>query len=866
MKIHQLEIPEALKSLHTRISGLTASEVEKRLLEFGQNQINEVAKSHFILRFTGQFTHFFAAILWVGAMLAFFSEWRAPGQGMATLGFAIVGVIVINGTFSFWQEYRAERAMEEIRNLIPNQVRVIRSSLNQSIRAAEVVPGDIILLEQGDRVPADCRIIAAFSLRVSNATLTGESVPLARDPQADKCSESLQAQNILFAGTSIVSGEATAVIFSTGMHTEFGKIAHLTQSTERPLSLLQLEVSRFSRIVASLSLTLAIVFFGVGHLAGLSFWENFIFFIGIIVANVPEGLLPTLTLSLAMATQRMAKSKALVRNLNAVGTLGSTTVICTDKTGTLTQNSMRVTELYVLGRQVGSVEIKSDSSVSQTARDLLRGASVCQGLRDPTESALAEFANDHLKQTQTLQKVGEVSFDTDRKRISLFFDEGEKITLFCRGALETVLPLCDVVPSAHEAFLEAESQLAEKGLRVIAFAHRELAVSRFNEKKVPLIEWERNLIMDGLIGLEDPPRPEVFGALARCHSAGIRVMMLTGDHPKTAAAIAREIGLTKTDQPVVLTGAQLHQMSEAQLQLALGKSETIFARIGADQKMRIVQALKRNGEVVAVTGDGVNDAPALKSADIGIAMGVSGTDVAKEAADIILLDDNFATIVEAIQEGRAVFENIRKFLTYILTSNVPELIPYLCFVLFRVPLALTIVQMLAVDLGTDIFPALALGVEKPTPDLMNRPPRPRGEHLVNFPLILRAYFFLGAFEAAAAMAAFFYVLPTGGYVQATTACFSAIILTQIANVFLCRHPRLSAFQLGFRSNPRILFGIFVEVCLLLAVVYTPLGHLIFGTATFERHVWLYLLPFPIMLFVIEELRKAVLRRSFKTPF
>jgi magnesium-transporting ATPase (P-type) len=405
--------------------------------------------------------------------------------------------------------------------------------------------------------------------------------------------------------------------------------------------------------------------------------------------------------------------------------------------------------------------------------------------------------------------------------------------------------------------------MAEQGLRVLALAYRALPQQA--------TQREEELIFAGLIGLRDPPREAVPAAIRTCHAAGIRVIMVTGDHPHTASALAREVGLAQN--PLAVTGDKLRTLSDAELQLLLDEPELIFARTGADQKMRIVQALQRKGEIVAVTGDGVNDAPALKCADVGIAMGLSGTDVAKEAADIILLDDNFASIVAAIEEGRAVYDNLRKFLTYILTSNIPELVPYLAFVLFRIPLPLTIIQILAVDLGTDMLPALALGAEKPDADTMLRPPRPRSERLLNWDTLLRAYFFLGPLEAIAAMAAFFFVLHGGGwqfgialgvhdhlYLQATTACLAAIIAMQVVNVMLCRHSVMSALSRGHRRNRLIGYGIVFELVLLMLIVYTPWGNALFGTEPPDATVWLFILPFGIGMLLLEELRKAIVRR------
>jgi magnesium-transporting ATPase (P-type) len=407
---------------------------------------------------------------------------------------------------------------------------------------------------------------------------------------------------------------------------------------------------------------------------------------------------------------------------------------------------------------------------------------------------------------------------------------------------------------------------------VLAFGYRVLAEAADRSR------LEEDLTLLGLVGLEDPPRPEVPAAIRQCQTAGIKVIMVTGDHPQTAKAIAREIGLVHSHTPVLITGEQLRRLSDTQLQLLLGAPEVIFARLGADQKLRIVSVLQRKKEIVAVTGDGVNDAPALKQADIGIAMGLTGTDVAREAADMILLDDNFASIVRAIEEGRAVFANIRKFLTYILTSNIPEIVPYLAFVLCKIPLPLTIIQILAVDLGTDMLPALALGTEAPEPGVMQQPPRSPQERLWNWPLVVRAYLFLGVLEAVAAMAAFFSVLWSGGwqygealgrhnplYVQATTACLSAIIVMQVVNVFLCRSDWGSAFAFGLRSNPLLLWGIALELLLILAIDYTPWGNVLFGTAPIPAGVWLFAVPFALGMLVLEEGRKGLVRFWQRDP-
>ena len=884
MKIHQLSPGEALKSLKSSHDGLSQNEALRRLKEFGPNQIDKVPPESLLISFLKEFIHFFALILWLAAGLAFFADYRQPGEGMGTLGYAILGVIVINGLFAFWQQFRAERAVAALEKLLPHYVKVLRDNSIGLILATHLVPGDVILLQEGDNVSADCRIIEAFSLRVNNATVTGESMPKARDAEPSSEEDLLHGRNTLLAGTSVVSGEGRAVVFATGMHTEFGKIAHLTQTTSSGSSPLQLEITRLSRIVVAIAFSLGVTFFFIGQVIGLSFWENFIFAIGIIVALVPEGLLPTLTLALAMSTQRMAKRNALIRHLPSVEALGSATVICTDKTGTLTQNRMEINKLYVNGQVITRFEAKRQPKLAKVYRRFFEDALLCHNLKetviagkpeflgDPMEIALVRFAKTCLGETISYPKINEVPFDTDRKRLSTVHQTTDGPVLYCKGALEMLLPLCThvqlgekIVPvngDIQQAFINALEKMASEGLRVLAFAWRELKVGH------DVGSEEHDLILSGLVGLEDPPRPEVPDAIQKCHEAGIKVIMVTGDHPHTALAIGRQIGQIQSDTPVIITGEQLRRLSETQLRLALDAPDIIFARVGADQKMRIVSALKKMNHIVAVTGDGVNDAPALKMADIGIAMGIIGTDVAKESADMILLDDNFASIVAAIEEGRAVYDNIRKFLSYILTSAVPELVPYLFFALFNIPLPLTIIQILAVDLGTDMLPALGLGANPPAQGIMTRPPKGRNERLLNWPLLLRAYLFLGLLEASAAMTAYYLVLHNGGwawgealgihdtlYQQATTACLASIIIMQIVNVFLCKTPDRTLFGSAIFSNRLILWGVTLEIILILVIIYTPWGQMIFGTAPIPLSIWLFMLPFGAAMLLLEEVRK-----------
>jgi calcium-translocating P-type ATPase len=592
---------------------------------------------------------------------------------------------------------------------------------------------------------------------------------------------------------------------------------------------------------------------------------------------------------MAMAARRMARRNTLVRHLPVVEALGSASVICTDKTGTLTQNRMDVRAIYVPGRFIDPA-VTPLSTVAQTHRRLLECTGCCHDLKrtadagpahwigDPMDQALARMAAEALGGAPALERLDEIPFEPERKRMVTVHRAGDAVVLFAKGAPEELVPrACWVeiegqpLPLDEDwsrALVGAATEMADRGLRVLAFAYRVLPSTYVLEHA------EEDLVITGLVGFADPPRPEVPAAIRRCRDAGIKIVMVTGDHPHTALAVARDVGLVRSAAAQVLTGADVARLSDTQLQFALDAPEIICARVTAEQKLRIVAALQRKQCIVAVTGDGVNDAPALRAADIGIAMGVSGTDVAREAADLVLLDDNFASIVAAVEEGRAVFENIRKFLTYILTSNVPELVPFLAFAFARMPLGLTIIQILAVDLGTDMVPALGLGADPPAAGVMQRPPRSRTDRLLTGGLLVRAYLFLGIMEAIGAMAAFVFVLVDGGwqsgdqlastdllYRQATTACLTAIVLMQVVNVHLCRSQRASLFSIPPFGNRLITAGIVTELGLILLIDYTALGNDLFGTAPIPASVWMFIVPFAVGMLGLEELRKRAVRGS-----
>jgi sodium/potassium-transporting ATPase subunit alpha len=764
--IPRLSVKEALERLATAQSGLSFEEARRRLRQFGLNVLTAPGSYSPVRAFVRQFTHFLAALLWMAALLAFAAHLLRPGEGMATLGWAILGVIVINAGFAFLQEYKAERAVEALHRLLPDKAWVTRGGQSVEISRNDIVPGDVLLLDEGQRVPADARVIEAFGMQVDTAALTGESHAKARIVEPVMSGHWLDLPNLVFAGTTLVSGHGRAVVFATGMRSEFGKIAHLTGTVKTDLSPLQQEIVKVTRMVAAISLAMGAGFFGLGLWTGLGFWISAIFGIGIIVANVPEGLLPTVTLALAMGSQRMAKRNALIKHLASVETLGCTTVICSDKTGTLTENRMKVDQFYV-----DRLVIESQGGRFLTGGHLVSSAQAerwqpffdallhCHNSRrvrrpdgrftisgDPTEAALLEFAFEHgLADRPPLHRMGELSFDADRKRMSTLHWSQGRLIAFTKGAPESVLPRCktlqlqgEVIPMTgveRAGILHQSRSFAEQAYRVLAVAMREVADQ---PERLEPDTIETDLTFLGLVAMMDPPHREVPDAIAKCRRAGVRVVMITGDHPLTALAIARKIGLvpdcgSSASVASVIEGTQLEKMTDEHLRHLLvpsrsGQPGPVFARMAPRHKMRVVSALKEMGEIVAVTGDGVNDAPALKTASIGIAMGIAGTDVAKETADIILLDDNFSTIVNAIEEGRTVYDNIRKFTTYILASNVPEIVPFLGYGFLGMPLALTIPQVLAVDLGTDMIPALGLGTERPHPDVMDRPPgrRPNG--------------------------------------------------------------------------------------------------------------------------------------------
>jgi sodium/potassium-transporting ATPase subunit alpha len=834
-QIHNLEVDEVWSVLRSRPEGLRPDEVAQRLSLIGPNTLTSPPRAVWLRTLLRQFANLFSLLLDVSAALCFVADRMQPGEGMALLGWALVAVAVLNALFTCAQAIRAERAMQALRDMLPQRITVRRGGAEQEVPIEDLVPGDVLLLSEGDRVPADARLVEGHDVLANNAPLTGESRHASLDASRVEQGRMVDAPNLVFAGCTVVRGSGVAVVHATGRRTEFGKIAALSVEVRRPPTPLEREVSRMVRILTIVALAMGVAFFVYGVAIGRSLWVSVVFMLGIIVANVPEGLLPTLTLALAMGGLRLAKKKVLVKSLNAVEALGSVEVICTDKTGTLTRNELGVT---------GVVDARSGEPLSDGARrELLEVAVAASELHgragaltgDPLDVAVASLltkvGGDPLMLSRDI--VRHIAFDVQRRRAAGVLKQGESWRFAIKGAWEVVRPHVRVSDEERTRCDETVRRLASRALRIIAVASRRLAAQEVAARES---ELEQGLDLHGFLCLSDPLREEVPDALARCHAAGIRVILVTGDHPDTARAVAEYAGIVPPNAPAdaVLTGDALEVTREADIALRLQAGVSVFARTTPEQKLKIVSAVKRTGLLVAMTGDGVNDAPALRAADVGIAMGQSGTDVAREAAQIVLLDDNFASIVAGVEEGRTVFSNIRKFTSYVLASNVPEMAPFLAYVVLPVPLGLTVIQILSIDLGTDLVPAIGLGQEPPDGETMNRPPRGRRGRLLDTKLILRSYLFLGLVEAVWAMFMFFLALHLGGwrygqdlaatdplYRSATGVTLVSVVFTQIGNLIGRRYEARSGLDRGIVRNPLFVIGIALEVAFIVAVVYLP---------------------------------------------
>ena len=877
-------LDEAFRTFDTGPEGLHDGEVARRQQRYGKNSITFHRSRSAVLMFLTEFTRLFPLMLLVASGLSFFAHFLSPGQGYELIAAALAGVVLLNAVVSFVQNYKVEKLMISFLDYIPKQVALVRGGEKIVTDAEEVVPGDILFVQEGDKVSAD-GIIIDGSLLLDESVLTGESVPVEKSmPES-----TVEERHAAFSGATVIKGAARILVTGTGRSTGIGAVSELSQAVKQDLTPMQKELGDFVQKITWLALGIGTLFFAVGFLIGNPFWTNLIFAIGIIVANVPEGLLPTVTLALTQSSVRMGRRNAVVKQILSVETLGSTTVICTDKTGTLTQNRLQLERLYLDFTELdaGDDEGFSRNPAGRTALEIMGlcndaiaasengGSAEFKG--DPTDTALGGFVERHGgydTMRSHFEARGNRPFDAEHKYMAATYMTGAGVLyMTVKGAPEVVMERCTQVHSEgfvremrseeRAALLQQAETYAADGLRVLALAYR-IADTTGTEAE--------QLVFVGLAAMTDPPRPEVPAAVAACKSAGIRIIVISGDKAETVSYIARRLGIVTA--PRIITGDELSGMERAALCDALREGEVVFARTAPEQKLMIVDALKEMDEVVAVTGDGVNDAPALKRADIGVSMGLRGTDVAKEASDIILLDDNFATIIRAIEEGRAVYDNIKKFITYILTSNVPEILPFIAYVLLPIPLPITVIQILSIDLVTDMLPAIGLGNEKPESDIMRRPPRRRDERLVSIRTFIRSYGVIGMTEAVLAFAVFFTVLYGGGwhwgetlasdatlYRQAAVAFLATIIFSQMGNVIACRTNRQSAVGYFAVPNNWIALGLFVEVLFISAVVYLPQLNRFFTSSPFPADVWLLILSAPFVIFGIEELRKFFVRRG-----
>ena len=894
----RVPLDRLLRDLAARPEGLSSREAARRLVAHGPNELRRRRGVAWPRQLLGQITHPLALLLWVASALAL-------AAGTPVLAAAIVAVILLNAAFAFAQERQAVRAVEALKRYLPQQATVIRDAHVGVVEAATLVPGDVVVVSEGDRVSADARLLSG-SVEVDLSTLTGESQPVYRAAGSDGATGPVvEARDLVFSGTTCVGGEARAVVYATGMRTELGRIAALSEGVEAEPSPLERQVRRVAWLISAVAVGVGVAFLPIGWLvAGLPLGDAATFAVGLIVANVPEGLLPTITLALAVGVASLARRGALVKRLSAVETLGSTAVICTDKTGTLTENRMRPARVWTPD---GEVDLEDGDSVpglrgrealaqlsytlaACTTADIDRQRSG-KSRGEATEVGLLQAA-ELLGANVTVARRERhrhrlFRFDPSLRLMSTVDDEAGTLVVNAKGAPEELLARTTGILGADgserplDAAVRAEvlaavERYALTGLRVLAVARRELPPG--SEAPEQREEAEQDLVLLGLVALFDPPRPEVADAVARCHDAGIRIIVVTGDYGPTAAEIARRVGIAH-DGVTVVTGAELDEMSERELdRLLAGGEELIFARSSPEAKLRIADALREGGQVVAMTGDGVNDAPALRRADIGIAMGLTGTDVAREAATMLLTDDNFATIVKAVEAGRQVFENVRKFIVYIFAHATPEVVPFLVFALSggTVPLPLTVLQILAIDLGTEILPALALGREPAEPGLMARPPRPPSEGVIRRPMLLRAWVYLGLVEAALVMAGFFAVLERGGwspgaavdrgaplhgvYLTATTMTFAGIVACQIGTALAARTERVSLRSIGVLSNRLLVWGIASEIVFTVLLVYAPPLQHVFGTAALGPFELALLAPMPFVVWGSDELRRALARR------
>lgn len=853
MNWHKLSITEIFELLGSNEQGLAASEAEEKLLQTGPNELEEGKKKSIGGMLLSQFKDVMILILLAAAIIAGL-------VGDLTDTIVILIIVLLNAFLGFFQEYRAEKAMQALKQIAVTQARALRDGNIIDLPATSLVPGDLVLLEAGNAVPADLRIIESKNLKIEEAALTGESHAV------DKIIDTLDAddlsigdrKNLAFKGTFVTYGRGSGVVITTGMQTELGRIAKMLQEDET-LTPLQQRLASFGKKLSVLVLFLCILFFVAGWLRGEDITKMVLTSISLAVAAIPEALPAVITISLALAARRMIKFNSLIRKLPAVETLGSVTYICTDKTGTLTKNKMQVEDVFVNGQlyernTLSSVKQQENVTLLLNAFALNNDAvedadKILKG--DSTEIALMEVAIEHQVKPDALLRVAEIAFDSDRKLMTTFHKYENKIISFTKGAPDILLQRCVNIDTA--VLQQQVDEMAAKGHRVLGFAYHywdELPES-LNSKI-----HESGLQFLGLTSMIDPPRDEVFEAVEQCKTAGIIPVMITGDHPLTAKTIAQSIGILSNENDIIITGQQLAALDSDSF-LAKVEKIKVYARVSPEQKLQIVKMLQQKGHYVAMTGDGVNDAPSLKRANIGIAMGITGSDVSKEAAHMILLDDNFSTIVKAVREGRRIYDNILKFIRYLMTTNSSELLILLLGPIIDLPIALLPIHILWINLVSDGLPSISLSFEKEEKDIMNRPPRHpqesvfangRGIHMI----------WVGILMAGIALSLQGWAIRNGLHWQ--TIVFNFLCVSQLAHIMVIRREKQSMFGSGFFSNKSLIGAILIALLLQIVITYTPFFQTIFHTEALTLNEFILVGAASLLVIIAVEIEKLISRR------
>ncbi|WP_409227332.1 cation-translocating P-type ATPase [Gudongella sp. SC589] len=891
MEWYQRNPQELAEDLKVNLSaGISTEEATKRLDEHGQNELSEEQGKSLMSKIIAQFSDFLILILMSAALISVF-------VGETKDAIVILSIVIVNAMLGLYQEGKAEKALESLKKMASPTAKVLRDGKTQEISASLLVPGDVVILETGDIIPADLRLIESSNLKVEEASLTGESVPSEKKASFELTEETPlgDRRNMAYMSTIVTYGRGQGVVVETGASTEIGKIATMIQSIDEESTPLQKKLNQLGKILGITVIIVCIAVFGIGMIQGRDLLEMFMIAISLAVAAIPEGLPAIVTIVLAIGMNKMVERNAIVKKLLAVETLGATSVICTDKTGTLTQNEMTVVKLFtndrivdVEGRGyepegrflVDDREIKVEElkglnlllTISALVNDakLEEKDDLFKILGDPTEGALLTLAEKGGIRSKTINgkypRIKEIPFDSERKMMTTFHEMAGKdeIVSFTKGAPDIIINRCnkilldgDVIKltdDVRERLQDQNSAFSRDALRVLALAFREY-------QKVPeepsTEEHEKDMIFVGLTGMIDPPRPEARDAIAKCKNAGINTIMITGDYRETAFAIAKDLGLAEKEEQAIM-GSKIDSISDQELREVV-KETKVFARVSPEHKVRIVTALRANGDIAAMTGDGVNDAMAIKKADIGIAMGITGTDVAKNTADMILTDDNFASIVAAVEEGRIIFSNIKKFVYFLLSCNIGEILLVFISILLNLPVPLLAIQLLWLNLVTDSFPALALGVEKGEPDIMNKPPRDPKEAILDKRMLLGVSFQSLA-VAGASLAAYLISLNVYGVeniVEVRTITFTTLILSELLRAYSSRSQNYTLFKIGLFSNRKMLFATAGAFLLLMAVLYLPFMNNIFYTFPLDGGDWKIVLSFAFIPLIVGELSKIV---------